>query len=250
MTLKSINSATNKYVKDVVRLHAAQGRKESGWCIFEGEKTIATALEKLELVTLFCQEQTISTARTLAEPSQIVLVSELVMKKMSTVATPSGLLAVFQIPKPQTATALGPGLVLAHVQDPGNMGTLIRTTAACGISTVVVIEGADPWSPKVVQSSAGTIALVTVFRLTWQELLAHKKNLKLYGLVVTAGKSPLTIEREDALLVVGNESRGIPPEWQETCDELITLEMKGSVESLNAAVAGSLALYLTFVLKH
>ena len=168
------------------------------------------------------------------------------MKKVSTTHTPSGILGVFTIPDEPAQDTLTPGLVLAKISDPGNMGTLIRTAAACNLKSVVLIEGCDPWSPKVLQAAVGTNATLQIFRWSWEELLQRKRELKLYGLVVRDGKPPLTLEASQALLVIGNEARGIEKEWLKDCDELITLPMPGSTESLNAAVAGSIAAYLTF----
>ena len=172
------------------------------------------------------------------------------MKKMSTATTPSGLLGVFKIPPAPKIEYLGPGLVLAQISDPGNMGTLIRTALACGKQTIVIVEGTDPWSPKVVQASAGTIAQARIFNLDWKTLVAQKKTLKLYGLVVHNGKNIHTIDRNHALIVVGNEAHGLPKEWAHNCDDLITLPMPGGTESLNAGVAGSIAAYLAFCGHH
>jgi TrmH family RNA methyltransferase len=136
------------------------------------------------------------------------------------------------------------GIVLAQISDPGNMGTLIRTAAAMNKKTVVCVETVDPWNPKVVQATAGALGSVSLFCMTWDELLRSKKNIPLCALVAQDGKMPDTINLKDALIVVGNEGAGIPDAWIAQCDEKITLPMPGKCESLNAAVAGSIALYL------
>ena len=110
--------------------------------------------------------------------------------------------------------------------------------------TVIVIEGVDPWNPKVVQASAGTIGLVTIFQLSWQQLLKNKKTHKLCALVISNGKKSEDIDFKNMLLIVGSEAHGIPPAWIDQCEEKLTLPMPGRLESLNAAVAGSIALYL------
>ena len=171
------------------------------------------------------------------------------MKKMSTVATPSGFLGLFEIPAPPAPQQLTAGLVLAQISDPGNMGTLIRTAIACGVTSIVIVEGVDPWSAKVIQSSAGTISWIHVFEFDWQTLIDHKKDLQLCALVVSEGIMPTELNPTKSLLVVGNEAHGIPSQWQQHCDQLVTLPMPGKTESLNAAIAGSIALYWTFVQK-
>lgn len=243
----TITSPTNEAVKRVARLHTARERKEKQLFIVEGIRAIETVYKAgLTLTSLYTTKEMVEHAQTFVpETSSIILVTDPVIKKMSTTTTPSGLLGIFKIPK-QPTMALTPGLVLAQISDPGNMGTLIRTAAACNIRSVVIVEGTDPWSPKVVQASAGTLALVTIFQWDWPTLLASKKSLKLYGLVVSGGNSITAIDSKNALIVVGNEARGIPSPWLADCDGLITLPMPGGTESLNAAVAGSIALYLTF----
>jgi TrmH family RNA methyltransferase len=111
-------------------------------------------------------------------------------------------------------------------------------------NTVVFIESVDAWNPKVVQASAGAIGQVNIFSLTWTELLQHKKNLNLCALVSSQGKNPSAINLRNALIIIGSEGHGIPQEWIDQCDERITIPMPGNFESLNAAVAGSIALYL------
>lgn len=244
----TITSAQNPEIKHVVKLHARKYRYVYNHCIIEGIRAIETALSGgMQLITLFTTKEYLTQALSLVPEQSIVLVSEPLMQKISTASTASGLLGVFAIPQPkQPLTA---GLVLAQISDPGNMGTLIRTAAACSVKSVVVVEGVDPWSPKVLQASVGTIALVSLFQLDWQTLLENKHNLKLYALVVKDGVSINTISATNSLLVVGNEAHGIPVAWQETCDQLVSLPMPGGTESLNAAVAGSLALYITHVLN-
>ncbi len=124
------------------------------------------------------------------------------------------------------------------------MGTLIRTAAAMNKKTIVCVESVDPWNPKVVQATAGAIGSVNIFCINWDELLLNKKNLSLCALVAINGKNPDTVNLQNSLIVVGNEAHGIPEQWIAACDTQITLPMPGKFESLNAAVAGSIALYL------
>src|SRR5579885_2522756 len=124
------------------------------------------------------------------------------------------------------------------------MGTLIRTCAAMGKKSVVIIDGTDVWSPKVIQATAGTLAYVTIFQWSWNELLKHKKDIPLCALVVHDGKSPTKKIMESTLLVIGSEAHGIPDTWIKECEYKVTLSMPGNTESLNAAVAGSIAMYI------
>lgn len=241
--MKKITSTQNPYIKQIVELKDAIGRQKYGLCIVEGERAVRTFLEAgQELVQLYL------TDFNKWPDKQAIHVSPTVMKKISSVITPSGILGVFKIPKPP-ATLKAPGVVLAQISDPGNMGTLIRTAAALGLKTVVIVEGADPWSPKVIQASAGTIAKVHIFSYSWQEFMQHKGTLLLYAMIVKSGQSLQKIKTKNTLFVIGSEAHGLPKEWEKECDMLVTLPMPGGTESLNAAVAGSIALYITYGLK-
>ena len=171
------------------------------------------------------------------------------MKKISSATTPSGILGIFKLPKQPAFKENKPGLVLAHIADPGNMGTLIRTAAALNVTTIICIQGADPWSPKVVQASAGTIGAVTIFRMTWDELITIKQSQPLCALVTPEHSNAQPIETArcpNGLLVIGSEAHGLPKEYVASCDKKLTIFMPGAAESLNAAVAGSLAAYVIF----
>src|SRR5579863_2422518 len=244
--IKTIISPANPIIKHVVSLHSAKYRAELQEFITEGFRTISTIIKAgHQPITLFTTDEFLYDAQQLTDDKKIIIVSPEIMDKISTAQSPSGLLAIFKIFEKNLFDGLSSGIVLAQVTDPGNMGTLIRTAAAMNKKTVVCIETVDPWNPKMVQASAGAIGNVSIFRMSWQELMEHKKNIPVYALVPSEGKHPDNVNLRDALIVVGSESHGIPQEWVEQCDEKITLPMPGNFESLNAAVAGSIALYLS-----
>jgi len=245
MNYKQINSPTNPLIKHVVTLHAAKNRSKSQQFIAEGFRAISTIIKAgNQPLNLFVIEDLLYDAQQLVKDSNIIVVPPTVMEKISTAQSPSGLLATFKIPQQLPLTTLEAGLILAQVTDPGNMGTLIRTAAAMNKKTIICVETVDPWNPKVVQATAGAIGHVSIFRMSWDELLQHKKDIPLYALVASEGKNPHEVNLSKGFIVVGSESHGINEEWVEQCDEKITLPMPGNFESLNAAVAGSIALYL------
>ncbi len=248
MTL--ISSRQNPAIKAVCALHNAKGRLEQQCFIAQGLRTVATFLHHAFVPEALYVTPEMQQAAQQEGINNFQLVTSDVMQKMSTTETPSGILAVFKIPKTPPSSTIRSGLVLAQISDPGNMGTLIRTCAAMGFKTVVIVEGCDPWSPKVIQASAGTIALVNIFSWNWQELVANKGNTKLCALVVSSGKKPEELDLHNSLLVVGNEAQGLPQEWAEQCEQKMTIPMPGNTESLNAAVAGSIALYLAALKLH
>ncbi len=248
--MKTISSRSHEMIKQVASLQQKKQRSKHNQFVAEGLRTCTTLIQSgHQPVQLFVTEQHATRAQKLVSDDKITLVPEHVMEKISGATTPSGIVGQFAIPAAPSADVLTPGLVLAQVADPGNMGTLIRTTAALNHKSVIIVEGADPWSPKVVQASAGTIGMVHIFQWSWHDLLANKKAHQLIGLAVKGGKNLSEFSMHNTLLVVGSEAHGIPDQWLADCNAQLTLPMPRSTESLNAAVAGSIALYVMSMRK-
>lgn len=242
--MRLITSRTNPVIKQVAELTSARERTFQQLCIVEGVRTCTTLLNssRMKLHQLFVTEPMIAQAKTVAPEHMITEVADSVMEKISQTSSSSGMLGVFHIPQP-TSALTGPGLVLAQVRDPGNVGTLIRTAAAFGMKSIILIESADVWSPKVLQATAGAVGSLDIFIMSWEELCMKVDKEKLCALVVRGGKQASEVKLAHSFLVVGNESQGIPPTWLADCRQKMTVAMPGEVESLNAAVAGSIALY-------
>lgn len=245
--MKYISSRTNPLVKDVVSLHTRKGRNEHKQFIAEGVRTCETLIKHCTLVTCYVTDAISTQDLPFIPVNKIVDVTEEVMEKMSTAESPSGILCVFEIPQNPPLATLESSVVLHGIADPGNLGTLIRTAAALGIKQVICIEAADAWNPKVVQASVGTIGNVAIIDTDWATVLQHKKDRALCALVVKDGKAPNEFDFANTVLVIGNEARGLPDDIIAACDERCTLPMPGNTESLNAAVAGSIALYCAYL---
>ncbi len=243
--MKTIASRQNAEIKAVAALHKSKERAKQRRFVAEGLRTVKTLLTSYKPIAIYVSERMLDDPDLNIAKNKLTLVVDQVMEKISTAKTPPGILAVFTLPTTPTEP-LTPGLVLANINNPGNMGTLIRTAAAMNIKTIVVVEGTDPWSPKVVQASVGTSALVNIYELTWEQLITQKNDLELIALVVKDGLPPEQLSFDNALLIVGNEATGIPKHWLTDCKKRCTLTMPGKTESLNAAVAGSIALYVAF----
>lgn len=245
--MKEITSRTNPTVQYIVKIAtSSKARTDKRLFVAEGLRTcVSLYTSGLKLNQLFVTGHIYLNQKHEFESipeNLITVVTDHVMEKISQATTPSGMLGLFHMPQaPQAIT--GPGLVLAQVREPGNVGTLIRSCAAFGMRTVVLIESADVWSHKVVQATAGTLGMVDIFVLSWEELLACKNNYKLCALTVHDGTAPAALDFTNSLLIVGNEANGIPEVWLKECEQRITLSMPGDAESLNAAVAGSIGLY-------
>ena len=171
---------------------------------------------------------------------------------------PPELLLLAAVPRPRLADLAAPGgllVVLDRPTSPGNIGTLSRTADALGADALIVTgHSADPWDPAAVRAGTGSMfALPVVQAPSPQEVLAslpartgEQRPWQVIGLDEAGGH---LLERTDlrgsAVLVIGNETAGMSAAWREVCDTIAEIPMGGSASSLNAAVAGSIALYET-----
>jgi RNA methyltransferase, TrmH family len=165
-------------------------------------------------------------------------VSPELMADVSTLAHPARVLAVFRRADLPTFNDAQVGLALWHVGDPGNVGTLIRTADALGPAFVALSAGcADPTSPKALRGSAGSVFRVPVLR--FDEAPGRRIAL------VATGGAPLSevVRPERTTFVLGAEREGLPRDVVAACDDVATIPLASWVESLNVAVAGSIALY-------
>lgn len=239
-----ITSVHNEQVKHLINLSKKSYRLQYKEFVIEGKRAYNELIQSYIPVAIYITEEYMHAHGDILNHSKITtIVTQHVMQKISTATTPSGICAIFKIPSPQKLPSSGPGIVLVNVSDPGNMGTLIRTAAAMKINNVIIIGGVDPYSPKVIQSTAGCLATVTLYQITFTELTNHT-NIQLCALVVKNGTTPEHINLHNKFLVVGNEARGLSEDEILACQEKMTIPMPGNTESLNAGVAGSIGLYL------
>jgi len=236
-----ISSTDNPLVKDLLRLHQSRHAREQGLMLVEGRRLISDCLAAgwRACHLLVADDVALPVDWPMCMP-----VSRRVAERLSQSSTASGYLAVFPRPQPAPLDPAAGGLVLAGVADPGNVGTLIRTAAACAAGQVVICGGADPWAAKAVQATAGAIARIAVHVIDPALGPAALAGGHLCALVVSGGTAPDRLPRLRRWLVVGGEADGLSQPWRDACAESCTLPMPGGTESLNAAIAGSIALYV------
>lgn len=243
--MELITSTSNPRVSYARKLARRRVRDAEGAFLVEGPSGVNAALDAgLELVDLFGTD-----AVQLPEGSGGLVVSEPVMEAISDAQTPQGVVGIFRTPAEDPSRAVGDlVLVLDQMRDPGNMGTLIRSAHAAGASSVLLTPGCvDPYGPKVVRASAGALFAIEIRRNIQMEdiaTLVRGAGGSLIGAAASAGAdlydSDLT---KPVALVVGNEAWGFSEGTAELLDETVAIPMPGPMESLNAAVAGSLLLF-------
>lgn len=232
-------------------LHAA-GRRAAGRFLFEGptllREAMASASSVVEIyATQSAYERTPEIASLARTGTAVAFVDERTIRKLSDVETPTGVVAVAEIPRPSLDVVLHERLVLvlADINDPGNAGTLLRSAEAFGSTGVVFgALAVDPYHPKVVRAAMGSLFRLKVAVADPSALrqAAHSAGSEVIGLAANGTPLRELVFAKRCALVVGHERRGLGP-WEAVCDRTAAIEMAGLTESLNAAVAGSIALY-------
>ena len=169
------------------------------------------------------------------------------VRELADTVTPQPVLAIARIPSwGWQDIGVSSVLVLDGIQDPGNVGTLLRTGAALGIGGVLCLPGTvDPWSPKAVRASAGSGLRVPVLRTSWGETREQLRTRELPLWAADPEGDPLS--RQDPVppavaVALGSESHGLSTEARAAADRRISIEMPGPVASLNVAAAGAILL--------
>jgi len=241
MTALRLTSRDNPLVREAAGLLSSPAaRREAGAFLCEGPVLLAEALRSGARVRrVFCREALLPALPPLDCP--VHPVSEPVLKKLSDVPAPQGLVFVCALPEPRDFPP-GPLLALDEVRDPGNLGTIIRTADAFGAAGVALLgDCADPFAPKVVRATMGSLFRVPLRRCTAGELRARPGPL--LAAVLDGDSRPIGgVPLRDACVVIGNEAHGVSPAVRACCGGAVNIPIRGA-ESLNAAVAASIFLY-------
>jgi TrmH family RNA methyltransferase len=247
-----VMSRANAGVKQLRAAFAGQARLSGGLVAIEGEKLLGEAIRSgMVLKTVFvCEHRELP--RFVPRSVELVWLSEDVFQSVVETKSPQGLAALLVPPVRSLDDVLtGTPLILvaAGLQDPGNLGTLIRSAEAFGATGVVTTAGTvSAWNQKALRASAGSVFRVPVIGVTVEELAGLKaRGVRLMAAVAEDSRDAVEPQDADfagpAAILIGNEGAGLSEELLEMADARVTIPCPGKVESLNAAVAGSLLLY-------
>ena len=232
--IKYIQSLGQKKHRDEERLFIAEGPKIV-------EEMLAAGTEAVSQV--YALPSWISGHGTAYDASLLTEVSEDELAKISQLHTPNQVLAVMhQYPRTEIPPIKGTiALALDTIQDPGNLGTIIRIADWFGIPRIICSqECVDRYNPKVVQSTMGSIARVQLHYTALAGWLASEADTPIYAAAL-AGQDITTMNKlSEGIIIIGNESKGISPEVMQRVNVRITIPQKGKAESLNAAVAAGI----------
>lgn len=247
-----IESRSNETVKRVKSLSAAKNRLTLGLHLIEGRKLLQEAVSsRIPVREAFFEENAIEAllqehAALMAGGTRVYTVTRPVLEAMCDTQTPQGVCAAVETPGYIERFPSGMLVALDTVQDPGNLGTIIRTADAMGASALLFSDGcADPYSPKALRAAMGSTYHVPLWKGGLYEAL---QSLKQDGYTLICGhlngSETLPAPGEKCVIVIGNEGNGVSEEIAALCT-LVKLPMYGRAESLNASMAAGLLMYET-----
>ena len=253
--MREISSKDNKIFRHALSLKTKKYRDKYGEYMIEGPNLLKEALkEGIETEAVFVRPELTSEEAEILGGADIerktFVLSEKLFDELKDTETSQGIISV--VKKPETVIPEGSHggnyIVLDRLQDPGNIGTILRTADAAGFELAVFVKGtADPYSPKVVRSAAGSLFRVPICFVDGPDELiglVHENGKRLIATALEADKAYYDCDlKEDAAVVIGNEGNGIDRELLKRADEIITIPMAGNTESLNAAVSAGILMY-------
>lgn len=225
---------TNNDIKNLKDKHF---KKENNLFVVEGNKFCHDLLKSdIEIVL------TLTTNKDLKGFPHTELISEKMLSSLATTKTNQDIICVCKV-KDFGMDSVGNSLVLDNLQDPGNVGTLIRSAVAFGFCDIYIVDGADVYSEKVIRSSAGTILNARLHVCSFDQIKENKQKIAdIFALADMFGENinKIHLPKQRIAVIIGNEGNGVSKEFFDFADIKVSIPMSCKVESLNAGVAGSI----------
>lgn len=254
--MQVISSKENEFIKHIKKLKDKKYRDINKEFIVEGIKLIKEAIEeKAEIKQIVicdnCQNTDIIPKELMYEIAkyECIYVTEKIFSSITDVNTPQGILAIMGRNNEETHIDYTQDIIIAldDIQDPGNLGTILRTIDSIGLNQILVSKGtADSYNSKVVRSTMGAIFRVKIIECEDLEKTLKEVKRQKYELVITSlqtKNSIYDIEYNKKVIVIGNEGNGVSKKIQDMADVKVKIPMIGKTESLNASVATGIVLY-------
>ena len=254
--MKVISSKDNEIIKKIKSLKEKKYRDIENCYIIEGIKLVKEAIaENAKIKQIVVCEDCINDGEidtdTLYEIAKfdVVYVTEKVFKTITDVKTPQGIIAVIEKNNINSKIDYSQDIIIAldGVQDPGNLGTILRTVDSANLKQIIISkESADPYNPKVVRSTMGAIFRLNIIEVnslkdTLEEV--KRNNFKVMVTSLDTRNSIYDIDFNKKAIIIGNEANGVSKEVQAIADEKVKIPMLGKTESLNASVAAGIMIY-------
>jgi len=247
--MKYLESINNKLIKHTIALANKKGRDKTGLFVLEGERLVSE-INDMELIEYVIVSD--SYKGEFPYTNKICLTSDSLFEKLSDTVNPQGILAVchkFKHKYENAFTVDNPlFIILENVQDPGNLGTIIRTADAAGADGIFLSKGTvDLYNPKVVRGTMGSLFHLPIYtNAEINGLLNDCKRHNIQTLATHLGgiNTPYSVDlKKPTAIIVGNEGSGLTPETATMADELVRIPMPGRAESMNASIAAGILIY-------
>ena len=254
--MQLITSKDNPNIKLFRKLtESKKCRRETGMVPLEGIRLISDAVkENAELHSVFVTESFLEKqGEALDFPSSVSLfvIPDELGKSISDTSSAQGVFAVCKaIEKPHFSQVIKRGgkyLLLCNLQDPGNLGTIIRTADAVGLDGVFLSECCELYNPKVIRSTMGSLFRLNVSEVSFEEIfpLFEQRGVPSYAAVIDRDAVSLTDcdFSGGGVVLIGNEGNGLPESITKACEKKLTIKMNGNINSLNAAMAAGIIMW-------
>ncbi|MDR2616284.1 MAG: RNA methyltransferase [Endomicrobium sp.] len=247
---KIITSAQNSIFKEALKLQDKKFRDKNNSFLVEGKKQVGEIPKDWNIKQIFISEKYKNNAKSV---KNAIVFSDHLFNKLSTTKSPQGIIAVLEKKHykiEDVISNMGMFIILENIQDPGNLGTIIRSADAFAFKAVFVSKrSTDIYSNKTLSATMGSIFhLPVVDNIDIQNLvkLLKKEKFTIFAASLKGKKHLNTVKiPKKSVFVVGNEANGIKNETENLADELIKINMHGGCQSLNAAIAASIIMYET-----
>ena len=241
--MERITSISNPLIKDIYQLKQKKYRNQTRQFMIEGLHLIEEAYKNKVLKIVLSNDELLLNKFT---DVRTILVNNQIIEKLSNTTTPQNVLGVVDIIE-NKFELVDKYLILDGVNDPGNLGTIIRTSLALGVNHLILSNNTvDIYNDKVIRATQGAIFKANIFYSDLEDIYIKLKqnNIKIITTSLEANKTLNDLERIDKFaIVVGNEANGISNVSKEYADELIIIPMKNNIESLNVGIASGIILY-------
>ena len=236
-----ITSLANQLVKDVTALHLKKYRDEFGLFLVEGEEPCNAAIKNgWECVHLFSEDLFRQ------NDDKMIQVTPEILKKISKKDNPQPVIGVFKQRIFDTPAKADFYLGLEEIRDPGNLGTIMRTAHAVDVKNIILIgQCCDPFNPEVIRASMGSFSSIQLVQMDQEEFVQwqQENKLRLIGTDVVEAVDYREADYSQAIVVMGNEQKGLSAELKSYCTSRVKIPMPGGTESLNLSIATGLLLY-------
>ena len=247
--MKEITSSANSRFKGWLKLlQSSRERRLAGMSLLDGVHLAQAYIENVgipaELIVSYTGLRNTEIA-TLAARCDTVLVSDVMFNQLSTLDTPSGVIAVVPTPRASMPDRLVDFVLLEDLQDPGNVGSILRTAAAAGVGHVLLTRGCvHAWSPRVLRAAMGAHFVIEVIEGVDPDDIAGRHDGTLIATAVTAELTLYEVDlRGPVGFLLGNEGAGLSAALAARADKVVSIPMPGKVESLNVAAATAVCLF-------